>query len=292
MDTSRIIATIVVVALLVSCNDSRGPCDSLAPAPSFTNTAPIVLPPPDTSGVVGDTLWLITSAYDSDGDDVALSISVLPADTAFPAVVTDATRGAFWFVPGPAHYPSCQLTITATDPFGASSTGSFSISVVQYVWDQSNEDAGNSWLNISWASPLGQEFTPTKPQMNIAQILIRDATGGGLGPVDFALRVRSGNIAGPVIGTSLATFRSGEDGMATFEFDSTLTLTPGQLYVLELEHLVGMNWGILPDDGNHYAGGRMIFQGRFSPSRDLVFRQGLKLSEPSPFNGHARGHRR
>lgn len=120
------------------------------------------------------------------------------------------------------------------------------------------------------ASPLGQEFTPTLPALNVVEILI--------GPRDLAtvalVNIRIGSIGGPIIGTSLPGII---DGSAIhFDFSSIVSLVPGNLYVLEPILLEG-SFGLIFSDTDSYAGGRAIVFGKPVSDRDMGFREGVTV---------------
>jgi hypothetical protein len=157
-----------------------------------------------------------------------------------------------------------------------------------FIIDQSFEPpvATGSFNSILANEPIGQEFTPTLPTLDVVELFLE-----GLPSVPGAnvvVLVRQGTITGPILGTSavvsLPAVPPGNEelnGVFHFDFASSVALIPGDLYVIELDHLSGGNWAVM-SGVNGYPGGRLIAFGLPSPNEDLWFREGPAAEVPEP----------
>src|SRR5262245_6376913 len=111
--------------------------------------------------------------------------------------------------------------------------------------DQSNTPAPWQMYNISYSGhiPIGQEFRPNLSGLNFVDLFIEDA-GSDIGPgANFQVRIRSGSITGPILGTSAVTFvpdgtnTGGGSTYTRFNFSSMVPLTPGATHVIEITQL-------------------------------------------------------
>src|SRR5205085_11212794 len=97
----------------------------------------------------------------------------------------------------------------------------------------------------------------------------------------FTVWIRDASITGGVLATSrvITIGPQPPSGPTRFGFSSTLSLTPGSRYVLQLVG-DGMGWNIFHGSGAAYGGGNAIIGG--SPSDDdLWFREGVVVPEPA-----------
>jgi hypothetical protein len=141
--------------------------------------------------------------------------------------------------------------------------------------------------SIQLLGPIGQEFTPSIPGLDVVELWTEDF-GGDQG-ADLQVFIRERVIDGQVIGMSLITslpdrFR----GITEFAFPQLVSLRPGELYVIEVivvsgdEWLIGDNWAVGSSGGpeSTYPDGTWIIQGVPDPGNDLWFREGLASSTP------------
>ena len=103
------------------------------------------------------------------------------------------------------------------------------------------------------------------------------------GPSTFQVSIHEGTITGPVVGTSPVT--PGADAPYTeFIFDTSLSLTPNNTYVLQVEQLSGdSGWGMmrLNGGGAFYEFGHAIVGG-IPQSYDFYFQEGpIAVPEPN-----------
>jgi hypothetical protein len=136
--------------------------------------------------------------------------------------------------------------------------------------------------------PSGQEFTPTLSQLNFADFFLNQRDGA---PAALQVRVRSGSISGPILGTSqvadvpLVDPNSPPSAgtFVRFEFATSVPLLPGSRNVLELVPLAGTTGPSVgaQETGDQYAGGRAIQAGVPQANFDLIFREGVIVPEPS-----------
>jgi len=91
--------------------------------------------------------------------------------------------------------------------------------------------------------------------------------------------IRSGSIGGPILGSATVSLPVQPFTWTHIDFSSTISLTPGSTYVLELTvPYKSGSWGVTTPGGG-YAGGTAIFMGTPNPSADNWFRT---YGTPSP----------
>ncbi|MCC6677016.1 MAG: hypothetical protein IT436_07725 [Phycisphaerales bacterium] len=130
-------------------------------------------------------------------------------------------------------------------------------------------------IPIQAMSPAGQSFTPTVEFLNYIDLRTYDA--GGSNGATLRVKVRSGSIAGPVLGTSDAVDLP--DGWASpkpvrFYFPAGVFAAPGASVFFEVEVMAGDPWLVATGPGA-YPGGTAIALGVPDPSSDLWFTEGL-----------------
>jgi len=137
----------------------------------------------------------------------------------------------------------------------------------------------------------GQEFTPSYNGLDYVNLNLFNSVATSLGT--FQVAIREDNINGMVLGLSdpLATTERFLDNNAHFTFSSTVSLTAGNLYALEIVQLGGdTGWNIeIPVYGFangaevdlSYSGGRLIYGGVPQNGMDLIFQEGV-VSVPEP----------
>jgi hypothetical protein len=148
----------------------------------------------------------------------------------------------------------------------------------------------SSVQNIQLFAPIGQEFTPTQPTLNVVQLRTSDfQVNNAIGGTLF-VNIRAGTISGPLVGTSqVVTLPAGFTGpggaLTEFDFSSTVPLVPGTVFVIEVVHASGDDWGVGTCNsfgcGNTYPPGRQILLGVPQSGSDLWFAEGTAVPEPS-----------
>jgi hypothetical protein len=153
-------------------------------------------------------------------------------------------------------------------------------------WDSCNSGFGCTGLNFQNFGPFGQSFTPSLPSLYGVQIVVSPATLGPL-PSDLEVEIRADTIAGTILGTaSDPSYTSATPlflgfSFANFDFGSSIALTPGNLYVIDV---IAPTTSVLlegPDIPNPYPGGTAIGFGTPQPTFDFYFSEG-PVPEPSP----------
>ena len=181
------------------------------------------------------------------------------------AIYTDPTKSPFdlWFREGPV-----------CDP----------------IFDQVNPGAVADKLVIPAAAPAGQEFVPSETFLTMVELMVNDQNpGNGTGTALF-VRIRSGSIAGPILGTSqtvsLPDAPNDSPRLARFAFGAPVLLVPGARHVLEVVAASGDPSGVFGTGFRHnsYPAGRAISRGAVYAEAgnapfDLWFREGGRCAE-------------
>ena len=156
--------------------------------------------------------------------------------------------------------------------------------------------SGGYDYNTSYAGdlPIGQSFTPSLTGLNFVDVLLQDA-GSDTGPgASFQVKIHSASITGSVLGTSNVTAvpdnlnlgLGSNEGYTRFLFPSTVSLTPGQLDVLEvvqLQPITSGNFNFALTGNNNTTGytlGDAIINGQTQANFDFAFREGV-VPEPT-----------
>ncbi|MHB1152786.1 MAG: hypothetical protein ACYCWE_18810 [Eubacteriales bacterium] len=137
------------------------------------------------------------------------------------------------------------------------------------VIDQSNE---GSWVvssNISQLMPIGQEFVPSQSLLAGVEISIQGYNYGG--PADMTVNIRESAIYGTVIASKTIYAVDGYyNGWLYFEFSSPAAVTPGLIYVFEIQTSNESHY--LKRTFNTYPAGDMIINGVINDYYDAIFR--------------------
>lgn len=130
--------------------------------------------------------------------------------------------------------------------------------------------------------PIGQSFTPSLPAVSFIMLKLNDGAPGGTGGATLWLNLRTESIGGPVIGTTEPlTLADGYSGVATFRFNTAVSLTPESTYFFDVQVSPSSDpWKVVGGPYN-YPGGTEIFGGTTLRGGDLWFREGLAVPEPS-----------
>jgi len=143
---------------------------------------------------------------------------------------------------------------------------------------------GDPWRGLVYvrsASPLGQSFTPTLPQVGFLQVCMSWDSHDGL-----TVNLREDSITGPIIG-SLGPYTSLPWNIvyhyAEFAFASPVAVIPGRRYVFELVQNGNgaAQIAYYPAGMIDYAGGSAIWKGSEIAGVQLWFREGVVVPEPS-----------
>ena len=137
----------------------------------------------------------------------------------------------------------------------------------------------------------GQEFTPSLNGLDFVDVKLLSQFGTNSGTGTFQIAIHQGTIAAPVLGLSGLVSISTSGNSTQFTFSSTVPLTPGDTYVLEVLQLAGNSgWGVeVPGSAvvngqtidMNYPGGRLIYGGVPQATEDMIFQEGVFVPEPS-----------
>jgi hypothetical protein len=128
----------------------------------------------------------------------------------------------------------------------------------------------------------GQSFTPTLNTIDFATFDL--AVSDPSSEIVFATLIGGDGFGGSLLGVSNEDLvASGSFAQYQFDFSPGISLTPGQVYTLELNNGFGDLFA-LEKDGNPYAGGTEYnSSGVVQPSYDLTFTEGANASAvPEP----------
>lgn len=134
---------------------------------------------------------------------------------------------------------------------------------------------------IQQFSSYGQSFIPSLPSIDFFKLKLSDNDpSNGLGATIY-LNLRSGSIAGPILGTTTpAILADGFSGVVSFFFAGTVTLAPGNGYYCEPIVQSGDLWNI--DAGEYgYPNGSVFADGLPATGSDIWFREGVIVPEPA-----------
>lgn len=131
---------------------------------------------------------------------------------------------------------------------------------------------------------FGQSFTPTLTRIDAIEFLM-----GGFSET-VIVEILDGvmgfdGLGAPVIGTSnpVLVNTPGVHQIIHFDFPLAVLLVPGQTYVARLFAASGIR-GVSHSE-NFYAGGQFLAQGyapgSYTSERDMIFREGLSVPEPT-----------
>ena len=132
---------------------------------------------------------------------------------------------------------------------------------------------------ISSFQPAGQEFTPDEsPLVGVAVGL--DTANPGSGDDTLTVNIRKGDITSAVLATKAQVVTDGFAGLLHFDLPSPLTVTPGDVYVLEVQASKA-TFGWITND-NDYSGGRAVKSGVASATSDFQFQTFTQVATPVP----------
>ena len=137
-----------------------------------------------------------------------------------------------------------------------------------FVVDQSHDAPKCCWaFNAAVLGPAGQEFTPTISTLDVVDLLILPFRFNG----EMAVNIRSGSIAGPIVGASsigtlLPETRDVGGRVMQFDFPAPVPLVPESLYVIEFlptgtEAAIAGDGGLQFHEDHHYTRGQLIIEG-------------------------------
>jgi hypothetical protein len=150
-----------------------------------------------------------------------------------------------------------------------------------FIYDQQSTNLVEGAAFLQSGQPMGQSFAPTLSSVGFVILNLYDSDGlHNLGSTVY-VNLRSDSITGPILGSSTAVFLpDGFFGIANFIFSTPMDVTPGLTYYLQPLIQSGDTVGSYVTDGS-YAGGMLISQGVPILDRDLWFREGIVVPEPS-----------
>jgi hypothetical protein len=149
--------------------------------------------------------------------------------------------------------------------------------------DQSNEQPGTLY-QIDYYEPVGQGFRPSLEQLVSIELWLSDLNNH-VGPIlPFTLNLRGDSIAGSILATvDVTPAYPGGNAWIEFAFATPVVLSPGELYVIELQAASARGgWmASFSPGGTDYAEGVAYFNGVASANEDFMFRTIAIVPEPS-----------
>ena len=143
--------------------------------------------------------------------------------------------------------------------------------------NSTNSIEGASFLG---GQPMGQSFSPSLSSIGFVQLNLFDSDALNHFGARVSLNLRSGSIAGAIIGSSAPLFLpDGFFGTTNFLFSAPIPVTPNVTYYIQPFIQSGDAVSSYVTDGS-YAGGTAIYQGVPVLDRDLWFREGIVVPEP------------
>jgi hypothetical protein len=160
-----------------------------------------------------------------------------------------------------------------------------------FIGDQSFTFGGapgwevNYLWNTQQLAPVGQEFTPELPALNI--VILEPFTCTVCAEQQWLqVVIRKNTIFGPIIGTSYAVQldAANNETNTKFRFPTLVHLKPGDRYVIDVVPLMGNENSIVwyGEPGiDFYPGGNAIKQGQPVKDVDIWFEEGVIISTPN-----------
>jgi hypothetical protein len=134
------------------------------------------------------------------------------------------------------------------------------------VVDQHQDTYSGHWLNMGYASPLGQEFVPDVSNLAAVELYV-NLNSGTSGP-ELSVNIREETITGDILATG--AIDSTVQGWNLVTLDDYAWLEVGSLYVIQF---ISTSPNGVCLAGDYYEDGAYIFQGTPKASgTDLSFR--------------------
>ena len=148
-----------------------------------------------------------------------------------------------------------------------------------FTVDQYNDSMiAGGYHSIPSYTPIGQEFRPQFDHIDVAEMYVTYVGFTGEWS-ELVVDVHAGDISNPPLSTSDVVGVVGDyTGPVLFTFPGSVPLTPGEIYVLIIRELHGVNWGMRATE-DLYPSGQMIKLGEPVSYSDAWFREG-SLSSP------------
>ena len=119
------------------------------------------------------------------------------------------------------------------------------------------------------------------PQLEVVRFFLADNDIDGLGGT-VSVNLRSNSVNGQLLASTEPVFMPDLFiGPTNFVFQTSVPLTPGSLYVLEIVAQSPNWWSANGDNKFQYPGGTLIGRGVPNANFDLWFREGIVIPEPS-----------
>jgi hypothetical protein len=253
---ARLTLAVLVMFALIGCTPPRSPTSVVAP----TST--------------GQAQAIVTATQAPSPTGAPTNIA-----TSLPTQVAPSTSAPPTQIPTIETTPSSALPTITSQPTR--------ISGIALV-DQSagfDPNTVSVYQNLVSFTPMGQEFTPTLPALDAAELLV-NAYMCNTGP-SLQVNIREATIRGPIVGRSspFVPVKNNFHGIARFDFPTLVRVTPGSLYVIEAVDVSGKAFPCVESmvgvvNLNLYPGGRQILSGEPQTSEGLFFREGLARANP------------
>lgn len=150
------------------------------------------------------------------------------------------------------------------------------------IVDQQN--LNNEGLFDTSSIRFSQSFTPSLPSFDVVQVIF--ANPGNVAITDLELTLFEGNGLGNSLGTSGLFTLPAHSGPTLMEFriltPGIITVQPGAIYTFSIGTIFPVPF-VARYGTDTYAGGNMFDSTYIYPDRDLWFREGLSVPEPTVF---------
>jgi hypothetical protein len=150
-----------------------------------------------------------------------------------------------------------------------------------FIYDQQSTNLVEGIAPIQTGQPMGQSFTPSLTAIGFVDLYLYDGNSLQTQGATVQVNLRSGSVTGPILGTSVSVFMPNNFyGITNFLFTTPVSIVPGTQYFLQPVVVSGDGWGSYITDAS-YSGGIGIYQGVPVADRNLWFREGIVVPEPS-----------
>ena|ERR1051325_1187771 len=147
-----------------------------------------------------------------------------------------------------------------------------------WVYDQQSTNLieGAALLN-NLGQPMGQSFTPSLASVGFVTLNLYNNFSGSV-----YVNLRSNSITGPILSSTTPVFMPDSFfGITNFLFAAPVAVIPGVIYYLQPEIQSGSAGFASYVTDASYVGGSAIYQGVPVLDRNLWFREGIVVPEPS-----------
>jgi len=156
-----------------------------------------------------------------------------------------------------------------------------------FVYDQQSSDENNyqeGGVDVQQGQPVGQSFTPSLSTVGFIRLFMNNGVFGNISQATVLMNLRSNSVTGPILDTSRSVVIPGGvgfSGTVDFIFNAPIAVQPETSYYFEPVILDNNNLWANASYSYNYPGGGLFVIGLPHPNRDLWFREGIIVPEPS-----------